>query len=116
PRTRTRRWRRPSRKHLQMRSARPSTFKLPIVSADIPRKNPAWLKVKMPSGENYFELRELVRREKLHTVCESASCPNIGECWNRKSLTIMILGGICTRSCQFCDVPTGRPLPVDPEQ
>ncbi|MES1209290.1 MAG: lipoyl synthase, partial [Pseudomonadota bacterium] len=52
----------------------------------------------------------------LHTVCESASCPNIGECWNRRSLTIMILGGICTRSCQFCDVPTGRPLPADPNE
>ena len=52
----------------------------------------------------------------LHTVCESASCPNIGECWNRQSLTIMILGGICTRSCQFCDVPTGRPLPPDPDE
>ncbi|HEY8923323.1 MAG TPA: lipoyl synthase, partial [Polyangia bacterium] len=52
----------------------------------------------------------------LHTVCESASCPNIGECWNRKSLTIMILGGVCTRSCKFCDVPTGRPLPPDPDE
>jgi lipoic acid synthetase len=70
----------------------------------------------MPSGDGYFELRQLVREQKLHTVCESASCPNIGECWNRKSLTIMILGGICTRSCQFCDVPTGRPLPADPDE
>ena len=57
-----------------------------------------------------------MRELGLHTVCESASCPNIGECWNRQSLTIMILGGVCTRSCQFCDVPTGRPAPADPEE
>lgn len=67
----------------------------------------------MPSGNVYFDLRARVQELGLHTVCQSASCPNIGECWNRKSLTIMILGGICTRSCQFCDVPTGRPAPPD---
>ena len=93
-----------------MRSAKRSTYKLPVVSGgEVVPRHPPWLKVKMPSGENYFSLRELVHRERLHTVCESASCPNIGECWERRSLTIMILGGICTRSCQFCDVPTGRP-------
>lgn len=70
----------------------------------------------MPSGENYFDVRKLVHDLKLHTVCESASCPNIGECWNARALTIMILGGVCTRSCQFCDVPTGRPDPVDPDE
>jgi lipoic acid synthetase len=70
--------------------------------------------MKMPSGPVFFDLRARVHELGLHTVCESASCPNIGECWNRQSLTIMILGGICTRSCQFCDVPTGRPLPADP--
>jgi lipoic acid synthetase len=94
---------------------RADSVRLPIYDAAPPR-HPAWLKVRMPSGENYFALRELVRRERLHTVCESASCPNIGECWNRRSLTIMILGGICTRSCQFCDVPTGRPAPPDPDE
>ena len=67
----------------------------------------------MPGGEAYSELRKRVRELKLHTVCQSASCPNIGECWNNKALTIMILGEICTRSCRFCDVATGRPLPVD---
>src|SRR6185295_2764351 len=61
-------------------------------------------------------MRELVHGLSLHTVCESASCPNIGECWNQRALTIMILGGICTRSCRFCDVPTGRPDPVDPDE
>jgi lipoic acid synthetase len=72
--------------------------------------------MKMPSGKVFFDLRTRVRELGLHTVCESASCPNIGECWNRQSLTIMILGGICTRSCQFCDVPTGRPAPPDPHE
>jgi lipoyl synthase len=63
-----------------------------------------------------MDVRSLVHGLKLHTVCESASCPNIGECWNHRALTIMILGGICTRSCQFCDVPTGRPEPVDADE
>ena len=72
-----------------------------------------WLKVKLPQGENYFELKQLVREKRLHTVCESASCPNIGECWNQKTATFMILGDVCTRSCGFCDVKTGRPLGLD---
>jgi len=72
--------------------------------------------MKMPGGPNYTALKQRVRELGLHTVCESASCPNIGECWNRQSLTIMILGGVCTRSCQFCDVPTGRPAPADPQE
>jgi len=67
----------------------------------------------MPQGENFFELKKLVRDNQLHTVCESASCPNIGECWNRRTATFMILGNICTRSCGFCDVPTGRPVGLD---
>jgi lipoic acid synthetase len=79
-------------------------------------RHPAWIRMKMPSGKVFFDLRARVRELGLHTVCESASCPNIGECWNRQSLTIMILGGVCTRSCQFCDVPTGRPAPADPQE
>jgi lipoic acid synthetase len=75
-----------------------------------------WLKVKLPQGENYFELKQLVRDKRLHTVCESASCPNIGECWNQKTATFMILGDICTRSCGFCDVRTGRPLTLDSQE
>jgi lipoic acid synthetase len=75
-----------------------------------------WLKVKLPQGENYFELKQLVREQRLHTVCESASCPNIGECWNQKTATFMILGDVCTRSCGFCDVKTGRPLTLDREE
>jgi lipoyl synthase len=75
-----------------------------------------WLKVRMPHGENYFELKQLVRDKRLHTVCESASCPNIGECWNQKTATFMILGDVCTRSCGFCDVKTGRPPGLDREE
>jgi lipoic acid synthetase len=67
----------------------------------------------MPGGDGYRDLRKRVKELQLHTVCQSASCPNIGECWNNRALTIMILGEICTRSCRFCDVATGRPLPVD---
>ncbi|WP_106093106.1 lipoyl synthase [Enhygromyxa salina] len=77
------------------------------------RRHPPWLKVPMPAGEAYTQLRRRVGELQLHTVCQSAGCPNIGECWNNKALTIMILGDICTRSCRFCDVATGRPLAVD---
>lgn len=87
----------------------------PAQRADRPR-HPAWIKARLPSGETFFEVRTLVHTLGLHTVCESASCPNIGECWARRALTIMILGDICTRSCQFCDVPNGRPLPPDPDE
>ena len=80
------------------------------------RRHPPWIKARLPSGDVFFEVRGLVRSLGLHTVCESASCPNIGECWSRRALTIMILGDICTRSCQFCDVPTGRPLPPDADE
>lgn len=70
----------------------------------------------MPGGSAYQDLHRRVRELSLHTVCQSASCPNIGECWNNRALTIMILGEICTRSCRFCDVATGRPLPVDEDE
>src|SRR5450432_4356259 len=89
------------------------TVEGPQADARLPPK-PDWIRMKMPAGEVFFDLKQRVAELGLHTVCESASCPNIGECWNRQSLTIMILGGICTRSCQFCDVPPGRPLPPDP--
>jgi lipoic acid synthetase len=88
------------------------------VAAATPRKrrHPEWIKVKLPTKPTFFEVRDMVRELELHTVCESASCPNIGECWSRRALTIMILGDICTRSCRFCDVATGRPLPADPDE
>ena len=77
-------------------------------------KHPPWIRTRLPTGQAYFDLRARVHALGLHTVCESASCPNVGECWSAKSLTIMILGEMCTRSCKFCDVPTGKPLPPDP--
>ena len=80
------------------------------------RRHPEWIKVRLPTAPTFFEVQRLVREQGLHTVCESAGCPNIGECWSRRALTIMILGDICTRSCRFCDVTTGRPLPPDPDE
>jgi lipoyl synthase len=79
-------------------------------------KRPDWLKVRLPGGDNYFELKRLMRGHGLHTVCESARCPNIAECWNHRTATFMILGDLCTRSCSFCSVPKGKPLPVDFEE
>lgn len=78
-----------------------------------PVRRPDWLKVRLPSGENYFELKRLMRGLGLHTVCESARCPNIAECWQHRTATFMILGNLCTRSCAFCTVPKGRPLALD---
>lgn len=76
-------------------------------------KRPDWLKVKLPSGENYKKVYELMRKSKLNTVCEEAKCPNLAECWNRKTATFMILGDTCTRSCGFCNVKVGMPTELD---
>ena len=76
-------------------------------------KKPNWLRVKLPIGEEYKHVRSLVDTHKLHTICESGNCPNMGECWGEGTATFMILGNICTRSCGFCAVATGRPEPVD---
>jgi lipoic acid synthetase len=75
---------------------------------------PKWLRVKLPTGENFKKVRALVDEHKLHTICESGSCPNMGECWGEGTATFMILGNICTRSCGFCAVATGKPLEADP--
>ena len=77
---------------------------------------PRWMKMKLPMGENYATVKNLVNKHGLHTICTSGNCPNIGECWNRKTATFMILGEICTRNCKFCGVSTGKPLPADPEE
>ena len=77
------------------------------------KRLPEWFKVRAPGGENYRALRSIMRAQKLHTVCEEAQCPNIGECWERKSATFMILGDICTRACRYCAVTSGKPGPVD---
>ncbi len=76
-------------------------------------KRPEWLKVRLPSGQNYKEVYELMRKSKLNTVCEEAKCPNLAECWNRKTATFMILGDTCTRSCGFCNVKLGLPNELD---
>jgi len=76
-------------------------------------RKPHWLKVKLPSGDNYKELRQIVETHNLHTICSSGRCPNMGECWGERTATFMILGNICTRSCGFCNVATGKPLPAD---
>jgi len=79
-------------------------------------RKPDWLRVKLPTGENYLHVRKLVDTHKLHTICESGNCPNMGECWGAGTATFMILGNICTRSCGFCAVATGRPDAVDKEE
>lgn len=79
----------------------------------VPTPKPAWLKARAPMGENYHELKKLARSLDLHTVCESAQCPNIGECWNHRTATFMLLGDLCTRRCGFCAVPKGKPKAID---
>ena len=80
------------------------------------RRKPEWLRVKLPSGNNFRKIRSIVSEHNLHTICTSGSCPNMGECWVDGTATFMILGNICTRSCKFCNVATGRPLAPDPEE
>lgn len=87
-------------------------IELPVVEQKRVKK-PDWLKVKLPTGENYRKVRKLVDEYKLHTICESGNCPNMGECWGEGTATFMILGNICTRSCSFCAVATGRPTELD---
>jgi lipoic acid synthetase len=86
------------------KAARPDTAVLP---------KPAWLRVRAPGSPGYVQTREIVREHRLHTVCEEAACPNIGECWQKRHATMMIMGGICTRACAFCNVATGKPAPLD---
>ena len=81
--------------------------------AEKKQQRPGWLKVKIPSGEKYFQLKKLVRDRQLHTVCQNARCPNIGECWGKGTATFLILGNVCTRSCKFCAVKTGMPPEYD---
>lgn len=84
-----------------------------VTDSKVRIKKPKWLRVKLPTGENYKRVRSLVDEHKLHTICESGNCPNMGECWGEGTATFMILGNICTRSCGFCAVQTGRPDEVD---
>jgi len=90
------------------------TKTLPIVDAKmVQRRHPSWVKARIPGGGNYVELKKLMRDLQLHTVCEEAQCPNLGECWGRGTATFLMLGDTCTRSCGFCDIKTGRPNPLD---
>ena len=91
---------------------------LPVVSIDSssPKRKPDWLRVKLPIGEEYRKVRSLVDEYKLHTICQSGNCPNMGECWGAGTATFMILGDVCTRSCSFCAVKTGRPPVYDVDE
>jgi lipoic acid synthetase len=84
--------------------------------AVLPERRPDWLRVRLPVGDNYNDLKQLMRSKALHTVCEEARCPNMGECWANRTATFMILGSVCTRSCGFCAVATGRPMALDWEE
>ncbi|HLT81179.1 MAG TPA: lipoyl synthase [Cyclobacteriaceae bacterium] len=92
-------------------------IELPVISGDPQRKKkPDWLRVKLPVGPDYARVRRVVDQHKLHTICESGNCPNMGECWGAGTATFMILGNICTRSCTFCAVATGRPTEYDTDE
>ena len=84
--------------------------------SDRPVRRPPWIKVRAPTGEAHQELKRLMRAKSLHTICEEAHCPNIAECWSRRTATFLILGDTCTRNCGFCNVKTGRPAPPDPDE
>lgn len=86
----------------------------PIAAPSVPVRKPGWLKVRAPGGTNYVRIKHLMRELGLHTVCEEARCPNIGECWEHKAATFMILGDVCTRNCAYCAVAHGTPTPFDP--
>jgi lipoic acid synthetase len=92
-------------------------IELPVISNPAPRTaKPNWLRVKLPTGKEYAKVRTLVDQHKLHTICESGNCPNMGECWGSGTATFMILGNVCTRSCSFCAVATGRPPEYDEDE
>ena len=95
----------------------PGWVKLKLPKQDFQKversKKPKWIRVKLPIGKKYLNLRSTVEKHQLHTICVSGNCPNMGECWSEGTATFMILGNICTRSCGFCSVQTGRPLEAD---
>lgn len=91
-------------------------IELPTIEPESRKRKPDWLRVKLPIGPEYAKVRRLVDEHKLHTICESGNCPNMGECWGAGTATFMILGNVCTRSCTFCAVATGRPPEYDEEE
>src|SRR5262245_37000836 len=101
----------------EKQKGRSKTARIPIKIVPVePLRKPEWIRVKAGHGPRFTEIKRILRDHRLHTVCEEASCPNIGECFGKGTATFMILGDLCTRRCPFCDVAHGRPLPPDPEE
>ena len=96
--------------------AKTARIPIKIVPLDEKLKKPEWIRAKLPNGQRFNEIKQILRDQKLHTVCEEATCPNIGECFSKGTATFMIMGDICTRRCPFCDVGHGRPNPLDPNE
>ena len=102
-----------------MRTARVSNLRHPEKRNkpdNPPRRKPGWIRVAAPTSKEYFKTLSIVRTNSLHTVCEEAGCPNIGECWTKRHATFMVMGGLCTRACAFCNVATGLPKPLDGDE
>jgi lipoic acid synthetase len=99
----------------QKRALKTDRIPIKIVPSE-PLRKPEWIRVRAGGGERFFEIKKVLREAKLHTVCEEASCPNIGECFGHGTATFMIMGDLCTRRCPFCDVAHGRPNPLDPDE
>jgi len=91
-------------------------IELPLIKKDRPDRKPDWLKIKVPSGDEYLKVKRIVKDHQLHTICEDGRCPNMAECWGAGTATFMILGNVCTRSCSFCAVATGRPKSYDMDE
>ena len=106
----------PDLKLQQKRSLKTSRIPIKVVAAEAPLRKPEWIRVRAGGGERFGEIKQILREAKLHTVCEEASCPNIGECFGHGTATFMIMGSLCTRRCPFCDVAHGRPNPLDPDE
>ncbi len=100
----------------QKRSLKTARIPIKIAEAGAPLRKPEWIRVRAGGGERFGEIKKILRDARLHTVCEEASCPNIGECFGHGTATFMIMGDLCTRRCPFCDVAHGRPQPLDPEE
>ena len=97
-------------------AAKTARIPIKVIPLEEKLKKPEWIRAKLPTGKKFFEIKNILREQKLHTVCEEASCPNIGECFSKGTATFMIMGDICTRRCPFCDVGHGRPNPLDPAE
>jgi len=106
----------PNLKLQQKRSLKTSRIPIKVVASEAPLRKPEWIRVRAGGGERFGAIKQILREAKLHTVCEEASCPNIGECFGHGTATFMIMGDLCTRRCPFCDVAHGRPNPLDPEE